>query len=334
MSDRLAGARNSGEDPVLSLLRMHGPALVERALGGGLDRVRCRSLPPRLGFEARRFLRGLSRAFDPLTRSTASGSAAIDVRAGFFACADPDDVAPLFRVWRYALRPLRRLGGTDENARLDVALAEFEERTTAAARAWSDERIDVVVAGASAGGIDALTTFLRYLGPALPATVLVVLHIRPTGPGLAAEVLARRTRQPISWATEGVPLRLGCAYVAPPGRHLVTSGHRLHIVDGPLVRFVKPSVDVLFQSAAEAFGRHTASVILSGTGIDGAAGTRAIHEGGGLTFTQDPESAQFRGMPDAAMADGWAHHSLPVQDIAAAIQSVILRGRSSISRGG
>ena len=321
------------EDPVLSLIRTYAPILVERALAGGLDRVRSRSLPPRLGFEARHFLRELSRAVGPHTEGDTRRSAAIEVRAGFGACADPDDVQQLFRVWRRALRPLRRLGDTQDNVRLETALRELEQRTCAAARAWSEERLDVVVVGASAGGIDALTAFLSHLGPALPATILVVLHLRPSGPGLAAEVLARRTQLPILWASDDVPLHLGCAYVAPPGRHLVATPHRMRVVDGPLVHFVKPSVDVLFKSAAEAFGPHAASVILSGTGADGAAGTRAVHERGGVTFTQDPESAEFRAMPDAAIASGRVHHTLHVADIAAAIQRGIVRGKSSIGRG-
>src|SRR5205807_3722319 len=122
---------------------------------------------------------------------------------------------------------------------------------------------------------------------------------------------------------------LGHAYVAPPASHLVITDGRLDLVDGPPVHFVKPSADVLFESAALAFGPRLMSVVLSGSGVDGAAGTRAVHDHGGITLTQEPESVDFRGMPEAAIATGSVDYVGNLQRLGSIIERLVLEGKNA-----
>jgi two-component system chemotaxis response regulator CheB len=144
-----------------------------------------------------------------------------------------------------------------------------------------------------------------------------------------ASVLARHIPISVSAAVDGGALHLGSAHVAPPGWHLVVAGGALRLLDAPPVRFVKPSADVLFGSAAAAFGRRLASVVLSGTGSDGAAGSGLVRKYGGTTFAQDPGEAEFGGMPAAAIATGDVQHVLPVSDLARVLGRAVLRGRTA-----
>ena len=175
--------------------------------------------------------------------------------------------------------------------------------------------LDVVAIGASAGGVTALPAVLSRLAPAFPAAVVVVLHLDPHFRSLLASVLARACRLPVREAESGDMLQEGIVYVAPPGAHLVVLGGALVLTDTAPVHFVRPSVDVLFRSVAAACGPHAVGVILTGAGIDGADGVRAIKRSGGRIIVQDPASAEHNGMPTAACATGCADFMLPLTQI-------------------
>ena len=179
--------------------------------------------------------------------------------------------------------------------------------------------LDVVAIGASAGGVAALPAVLSALPADYPSAVLVVLHLGPHYQSLLASVLARRCLIPVRQAASGDILRPGVVYVAPPNAHLVLRGEALMLTDGPLVHFVRPSVDVLFESVAAACGPHAVGVVLTGTGVDGAAGMRAIKRAGGRTIVQDPRSAMHAGMPTAARATGCVDVTLPLNGIGPAL---------------
>jgi len=178
-------------------------------------------------------------------------------------------------------------------------------------------RLPVVVVGASAGGPPALARLLSSLPAAFPGCVAIVQHIRPDFPSRLPEVLSRGSALPVLEARGSLLVEPGSVYIAPPGRHLTISPQgRLTVRGGPPVNYVRPSVDVLFQSAA-ALGSRVIAVVLTGTGRDGAEGIRAVHRAGGLTIAQRP--AACSGMPEAAIATGCVRMILPLEEIGPAI---------------
>lgn len=157
---------------------------------------------------------------------------------------------------------------------------------------------------ASAGGVEALTAFVRALPGDFSGVVLVVLHLSDTGPSVLPHILGRVTPLKVLPATDAMPLRAGTVVVAPPGKHLLVADASVVLDAGPRQNGHRPSADVLFRSLAESYGQRAAGVVLSGTMDDGAAGLRAIRQAQGLTIAQDPAEAAFPGMPRAAIAEG------------------------------
>jgi two-component system chemotaxis response regulator CheB len=299
------------------------------AVPAGLAHARPRSGPDRLPGEASRFVRFLARALTTDAAPELVSAAPFEVRAGCLAAATPEEIGPVFAVWNRVLRAyLPSVGRSDQRRTVRATLRQMESAALAAARRWEGDRLDLIVLGASAGGIHALSEVVAALDAAAPITIAIVLHIGPDDRGILPLVLARQSRLSIAAAVDGARLYLGHAYIAPPGHHLTVTRDAFHVVQGPRVHFVKPAADVLFESAAEAFGRHVASVVLSGTGRDGAAGTCAIHEHGGVTFCQDPETAEFGGMPEAALATGRVDHKLALAALVEALVSAATAGRT------
>jgi two-component system, chemotaxis family, protein-glutamate methylesterase/glutaminase len=161
---------------------------------------------------------------------------------------------------------------------------------------------DLVVVGASAGGVEALSSFVAGLPVDLPAAVLVVKHLPETGQTGLASILDRAGALPAARARDGELVRSGRIYVAVNDRHLLVKRDRILLSNAPRQNRARPSVDALFRSAARWFGRHTVGVVLSGAMDDGAAGLAAIAAAGGVPLVQDPQDARVSGMPRAALA--------------------------------
>ena len=177
----------------------------------------------------------------------------------------------------------------------------------------------MVAVAASAGGVEALSTFVSSLPADFPAAVLVVLHIPPTGPSVLPSILERAGKLPARHPRDGEHLVGGVIFVAPPDHHLVVADHRAHVVTGPRENGHRPAADVLLRSVAEAFGPRSAGVVLSGTMDDGAAGLRAVRAVGGLALVQDPEQVAFPNMPRTAMEEAQPQVVGPVASLPAHI---------------
>jgi two-component system chemotaxis response regulator CheB len=186
---------------------------------------------------------------------------------------------------------------------------------------------DVVVIGASAGGLPALATLLAELPGTFPVPVALVLHLSPDRPSVLTDVLARYTRLRVRWAENGSKLTVGTIYVAPPDRHVILQSDGIvSLVQTPLVHFSRPSVDLLFESAARAFGRRTLAVILTGNGYDGSDGVRVVHQFGGVVIAQDEASSQYFSMPREAIESGGVSFVLPLAGIGSAVRRLVALG--------
>jgi two-component system, chemotaxis family, protein-glutamate methylesterase/glutaminase len=178
---------------------------------------------------------------------------------------------------------------------------------------------DIVVIGASAGGVEALRTIAAGLPADLPAAVFVVLHMSPEGPGLLPLLLDRAGPLRAVQASDGGLIERGCIYVARPDHHLLLQDNRMRLARGPKENRSRPAVDPLFRSAALEYGPRVIGVVLTGSLDDGAAGLAAIKNRGGVAIVQAPEDALYASMPRSALRAVRADHVLPVSEIAATL---------------
>lgn len=189
---------------------------------------------------------------------------------------------------------------------------------------------DVVAIAASAGGLNAINVVLANLPALFPATIVVVQHLDPRHRSLMAEILARNTSLQVKQAEDGEIKHTGTVYIAPPDRHLlVNSDGTLALSQSELVHFVRPSADLLFESVAASHKERAIAVVLTGTGSDGSMGVQAIKKMGGTVICQDVETAEFSGMPLAAMQSKCVDFSLPLDEIAAALVTLVMKGETS-----
>lgn len=154
----------------------------------------------------------------------------------------------------------------------------------------------LVVIGASAGGIDALSELVSTLPADFPAPIVVAQHLDPNRPSALNSILARRSTLPVRTVADHEPLAPGVVFVVPSNRHVSISDSAIELLADTRGR-PKPSVDLLLSSAAEVYGEKLIAVILTGTGSDGAAGAYAVKKAGGTVVIQNPETASFSGMP-------------------------------------
>jgi two-component system chemotaxis response regulator CheB len=174
---------------------------------------------------------------------------------------------------------------------------------------------DIIVIGASAGGVEALTELVRGLPGDLPAAVFVVLHIPSYRPSDLPFILSRRGVLPAAHPEHGEVVRQGRIYIAPPDRHLTVRGETIGLSHGPRENGTRPAIDPLFRTAARSYGDRVVGVILSGTNGDGTIGMMAIKARGGLAIAQDPADALFDRMPRHAIRNLKSDYILPVSEI-------------------
>ena len=159
-----------------------------------------------------------------------------------------------------------------------------------------------VVIGASAGALDALSKILPALPGTYPLPVMVVVHLPVDKKSVMAELFQKKCRLTVCEAEDKQPLEPGTVYFAPPDYHLlVETDFRLSLSTEEPVLFSRPSVDVLFETAADAYGDSLIGIVLTGANNDGARGLKTIADKGGMALVQDPENAYASAMPQAAL---------------------------------
>jgi two-component system chemotaxis response regulator CheB len=178
----------------------------------------------------------------------------------------------------------------------------------------------IVAIVGSAGGIRAVQTVLDALPGDLDACVLVVIHLTPLAPSVLPAILGRSTPLEVTQATDGTPPAPSLVFVAPPDAHLLLAEDGLLRLDhSELVHHVRPSADVLLLSLAQNHSGPCTAVVLSGTGIDGAAGAAAVKRAGGTVLAQDEATSEYFGMPGAAILAGGVDRVLPLDAVAPAL---------------
>jgi two-component system chemotaxis response regulator CheB len=171
--------------------------------------------------------------------------------------------------------------------------------------------IEAITIGGSAGALEALGAILPALPHGFALPIVVVLHIPPNKPSYLPEVLGSMCALPVKEAEDKEPISRGTVYVAPPDYHVLIEKQRcLSLsVDAP-VHYSRPAIEVLFESAADAYSGHVAGVLLAGGSADGALGLARIKRAGGLALVQAPHTAAVRTMPQAALDLGDVDHAL------------------------
>ena len=182
---------------------------------------------------------------------------------------------------------------------------------------------EAVVIGASAGALEALTAILPPLPEHFPLPLMVVVHMPPDKPSVLAELFRAKCRIQVREAEDKEPVIGGTAYFAPPDYHLLVEADRcLSLSNDEPVLHSRPSIDVLFESAADAYGPALIAIVLSGANHDGAAGLKAVSKAGGMAIVQSPKGAFAAAMPEAAKAMCPSAQVLTLQEIAAYMQKV------------
>jgi two-component system chemotaxis response regulator CheB len=182
---------------------------------------------------------------------------------------------------------------------------------------------NVIVVGASAGGVEALIQFFGELPADLAAAVLVVLHIPSSTPSQLAPILARATRLPVKPGVDLEEILPGQVYVASADRHLMVDGNQIRITRGPRESRSRPSIDVLFRSASVACGSRVVAVVLSGALDDGTAGAWAIKDRGGLVLAQEPSDAMHASMPESVIQHVEVDHVGTARQLAEVVAGLV-----------
>src|SRR5512142_3321610 len=183
----------------------------------------------------------------------------------------------------------------------------------------TDQQVAVVAVGASAGGLEAFTEFLRRLPADTGLAFVFIQHLAPQHHSMLAQLLSRETAMPVNQVEDGTVLAPNQVYVIPPNAGMTISGLALALRPREVAG---TAIDLFLRSLAASRKSSAVAVILSGTGSDGALGIQAIAEEGGVVFAQDPASAKFDGMPRSAIATGCVDFVLPPEGIAAELARI------------
>jgi two-component system CheB/CheR fusion protein len=205
------------------------------------------------------------------------------------------------------------------------------QSTTDPLQATADAWFPIIGIGASAGGLEAIETFLRHIPADCGMAFVIIQHLDPVHKGFLVELLQRVTPMPVIQVTDRMVIKPGHVYVIPPNRDMSIFRGTLHLVDPVEPHGLRLPVDMFFRSMADDLQQHSIGVILSGMGSDGTLGLRAIKEKGGGVFVQDPETAKFDSMPRSAIDAGLADIVAPPEELFSRI-AAYLRNQPAISR--
>ncbi len=182
---------------------------------------------------------------------------------------------------------------------------------------------DIIVIGASAGGLNAMMELVRQLPADFPASVFIVQHISPSSPSYLPQILNRDSPVECLHPKDGQRIEKGKIYIAAPDHHLLIEKNSILVKKGPKENRFRPSVDALFRSAAYNYGTRTIGIILSGLLDDGTSGLWSIKRLGGTTIVQSPDDALYPDMPVNALEYVEADHILPVSKIGSVLVTLI-----------
>jgi two-component system, chemotaxis family, protein-glutamate methylesterase/glutaminase len=182
---------------------------------------------------------------------------------------------------------------------------------------------DVVVMGASAGGVEALRELFSSLPAEFPASIFVVLHLAASEPSAMASILDRAGGLGARTPEDGEEIERGQAYIAPPDSHMLLDDGRVRLTRGPRENGHRPAIDPLFRSAARAYGERVVAVLLSGNLDDGTAGMRLVKRSGGIAVVQDPDEARHSSMPRNAVELAEPQHVVPVAGVAPLLAELV-----------
>jgi two-component system chemotaxis response regulator CheB len=193
------------------------------------------------------------------------------------------------------------------NSRVDVSPQDADSAATRGR--------DIVVIGASAGGVEALQAVAAGLPANFPAAVFVVLHVAPRSHSFLPEILNASGPLPACHAEDGAQIEKGRIYIAPPDRHMIVERHHIHLTFGPKDNHQRPSINVMFRSAAAAYGPRVIGVVLTGQLDDGTAGLWEIKRHGGVIMAQNPEEAAFPSMPLSALREIEVDYTVRISEL-------------------
>jgi two-component system, chemotaxis family, protein-glutamate methylesterase/glutaminase len=185
---------------------------------------------------------------------------------------------------------------------------------------------DIVVLGASAGGVAGLLQLFRHLPDGVPAAFGIVIHRSPVFELSLATLLQKRSKLEFADGRDGDPIEHGRVYIAPRDRHMFFESGGIRLDRGPKQHFTRPAVDPLFASAARSFGSRVVGVLLSGGGDDGSSGLIAIKKAKGISIVQDPREAQCPSMPTQGLLHDDVDAVLPIDRISDAL-AALARGQ-------
>ena len=181
---------------------------------------------------------------------------------------------------------------------------------------------DIIVIGASAGGVEAVRQLVRSLPSRLDASIFIAIHFPAHGTSMLPRILSREGHLPVVHAFDGDTVIRGRIYVAPPDSHLLFEHRRIQLARGPRENGCRPAIDPMFRSAAVAFGPRTIGVVLTGNLDDGTSGLASIKRHGGLAVVQDPDDARFPSMPLSALEHVVVDRVVPIRGMWSALDEL------------